>query len=137
MRLKLDENLGIQWRDRLRDAGHDVDTVSEERLSGAPDVSVLDAALAADRALVTLDLDFANPARFPPRLTPGIAVLRVHDRPGRRDLDLVVTHLIEGLYRLALAGRLWIVEPSRIRQYQGDPEDDGGETEGRPQPATS
>jgi predicted nuclease of predicted toxin-antitoxin system len=90
----------------------------------APDVAVLDAAIAAGRALVTLDLDFANPIRFPPRRTPGIAVLRVRDRPGRRDLDLVVSELIQGLSQLALAGHLWVAEPGRIRQYQEDPDDD-------------
>jgi hypothetical protein len=84
----------------------------------------LDAAIASNRALVTLDLDFANPIRFPPRRTPGIAVLRVRDRPERRDLDLVVTELIAGLSRLTLVGHLWVVEPERIRQYQEDPDDD-------------
>ena len=34
MRLKLDENLGLRQRDLLRSAGHDVDTVRDERLSG-------------------------------------------------------------------------------------------------------
>jgi predicted nuclease of predicted toxin-antitoxin system len=127
VRLKLDENLGIRWRDQLRKADHDVDTIHEEELSGAADLSVLDAAIAANRALVTLDLDFANPIRFPPRRTPGIAVLRVRDRPGRRDLDLVVSELIEGLSRLSLAGHLWVVEPGRIRQFQEDPDDETSE----------
>ncbi len=31
MRLKLDENLGLRQRDLLRSAGHDVDTVRDER----------------------------------------------------------------------------------------------------------
>lgn len=124
MKLKLDENLGRRWRDQLRAAGHDVDTVHEEDLSGASDTSVLDAAIEANRALVSLDLDFANPIQFPPRLTPGIAVLRVHDHPGHQDLDLVISKLIAGLAAGALAGHLWVVEPDRIRQYQEDSEDD-------------
>ena len=118
MKLKLDENLGLRWAARVRDAGHDVDTVHGERLSGANDQAVLDAASGAGRALVTLDLDFANPLRFRPERTAGIAVLRVRDRPGRSDLDAVVGRLIDGLSRAELSGRLWLVEPDRIRQYE-------------------
>ena len=76
MRLKLDENLGLRHAEMLRRAGHDVDTVHDESLSGAPDEAVLAAAREADRALVTLDLDFADPMRFPPATTAGLVVLR-------------------------------------------------------------
>ncbi len=88
MKLKLDENLGHRWRDMLAASGHDVDTVYEESLSGEDDPTILDAAIAAGRALITLDLDFANPFRFAPGTTAGIAVLRVSERPGRHDIDL-------------------------------------------------
>ncbi len=67
---------------------------------------------------MTLDLDFANPIRFPPATTAGIIVLRVHERPGRIDLDAVVERLIETLRRANVAGQLWIVERDRVRQYQ-------------------
>jgi predicted nuclease of predicted toxin-antitoxin system len=125
VRLKLDENLGRRWSQHFRDAGHDVDTVVGEQLSGASDSALLDAAVAAERALVSLDVDFANPFQFPPNLTFGIAVLRVNERPGRRDVDLVVDRLVEGLSRGELRGRLWVVEPDRIRQYER--QTDGGE----------
>jgi predicted nuclease of predicted toxin-antitoxin system len=67
VKLKLDENLGRRWASQLRDGGHDVHTVIDEGLSGADDVDVLAAAVAEDRELVTMDLDFANPIRFPPK----------------------------------------------------------------------
>ncbi|MHB1929671.1 MAG: DUF5615 family PIN-like protein [Acidimicrobiales bacterium] len=60
----------------LRQAGHEVDTVPDESLSDAADDAVLAAARAADGALVTLDLAFADPLRFPPAATAGIVVLR-------------------------------------------------------------
>ena len=71
---------------------------------------MLAAAIRESRALVTLDLDFASPVRFPPADTAGIAVLRVRDRPGRDDLDVAVGRLVIALAAADLAGRLWIVE---------------------------
>ena len=68
--------------------------------------------------LVTIDLDFANPLRFPPAATAGIAVLRVRDRPDRGGLDAVVPQLITGLKTADIAGHLRIVAPTRVRQYE-------------------
>ncbi|MGH9117559.1 MAG: DUF5615 family PIN-like protein [Acidimicrobiales bacterium] len=106
-----------RWAEDLRRAGHDVDTVHDENLSGAADPVVLRAATTEGRVLVTIDLDFANPLRFPPNETAGIAVLRVRDRPGRRDLDAVVSQFITALAKADVTGRLWIVEPTRVRRY--------------------
>jgi predicted nuclease of predicted toxin-antitoxin system len=122
VRLKLDENLGRRWTDQLRSVGHDVDTVLDEGLSGAADGDVLAVAVQANRVLITLDLDFANPVRFPPAPTPGIAVLRVRERPERVDFDAVVSRLIMGLAGTDIAGRLWIVERDRVRQYEEPPD---------------
>ena len=118
MRLKLDENLGRRWLQRLRGAGHDVDNVWDEGLSGSSDVEVLAAAVREQRALVTLHLDFANPLRFPPAQTAGVAVLRVREGPGRGELDIVVDRLAIALATADLTGQLWIVERERVRQYE-------------------
>ena len=118
VKLKLDENLSRRSAERFRAAGHDVHTVRDEGLSGASDIAVLAAAIDEGRALVTIDLDFANPIRFPPSDTAGIAVLRLRDRTGRDDLDRVVDRLIIALGGSALTGRLWIVERDRVRQYE-------------------
>ncbi len=51
-------------------------------------------------------------------MTAGIAVLRVSDRPGRDEIDAVVQRLTEGLAAGELGGHLWVVNVSRVRQYE-------------------
>ena len=97
MKLKLDENLGEQGRPALAAAGHDVDTVADERLQGAFDGAVLDAAVREGRALVSLDIDFANPVRFPPEKTCGIAVVRLPGNASDVVFDAAVQMLIDGI----------------------------------------
>ncbi len=115
MKLKLDENLGRRWAEELRAAGYDVDTVHGENLSGAADPDVLRAAMTERRVLVTIDLDFANPLRCPPETTLGIAVLRVRDRPGRQDLDAVVSQVITALAKADMSGG---AVSDRVGKYQ-------------------
>jgi predicted nuclease of predicted toxin-antitoxin system len=66
MRLKLDENLDVRLADQLRSAGHDVETIRGESLSGAPDHEVFARVVEEKRSLVTLDMDFSDPIRFSP-----------------------------------------------------------------------
>ena len=118
MRLKLDENLGNQGREQLEAAGHDVTTVPQQALSGVTDAALIERCAAEGRALVTLDLDFANPLRFRPSQFAGIAVLRLPAKPTASDLDVHLRTLEQGLAKERLARRLWIVERERIRVYQ-------------------
>ena len=122
MKLKLDENLGRQAKALLENAGHDVTTVPEEGLSSAPDQEVIEASRREERCLVTLDLEFGNPLRYRAADYPGIAVLRLPDKPSRGHLDTAVRTLVEGL-RPSIIRHLWIVEAGRIRIYQ-DPDED-------------
>ena len=76
MKIKLDENFDRRLAPLLETDGHDVDTVPAEGLSGSDDDAIYAACQAAGRALITLDLDFSNPFRFPPEDTEGIIVVR-------------------------------------------------------------
>jgi hypothetical protein len=118
VKVKLDENLGTRCRDLFCAAGHDVATVPAQNLSGADDAMLLDVCRREGRALVTLDLDFANPLRFPPQDRSGIAVLRLPRDPDHADLIRCVTTLIAALEREPLTGRLWSVQAGRVRVYQ-------------------
>ena len=55
MKFKLDENLPVSSAAILTGAGHDVDTVTQEGLIGAPGQDVVAAATAAGRILISLD----------------------------------------------------------------------------------
>jgi predicted nuclease of predicted toxin-antitoxin system len=117
VRLKLDENMDVRLAELLNERGFEADTVLDEDLSGAPDATIYDVCLKTGQTLITLDLDFSNPVRFPPAPMKGIIVLR----PKKQVLPLVRALLINALPTLATtspAGALWIVEPSRMRIYE-------------------
>jgi predicted nuclease of predicted toxin-antitoxin system len=115
MRLKLDENLDVSLAVWLESLGHDAETIRDEQMSGASDEQVFAAAAAEDRCLVTLDLDFSDPIRFPP--VTGTIVLRV-PVPSmamiRRLLQQAIVHAADE----SPTGQIWIVEAGRIRMWE-------------------
>jgi Domain of unknown function (DUF5615) len=71
VKFKLDENLPASSAAVLASAGHDVDTVTAEGLTGAPDQDVVTAATAADRILISLDVGMADIRAYPARQLRG------------------------------------------------------------------
>ena len=121
MKFKLDENIDVRLAPLMAEAGHDADTVLDERLVGADDETIYQSCREIGSVLITLDLDFSNPQRFPPQDTPGIIVLRPQ-RPTIMIVRELILALRPALDSLPLSGRLWIAEPGRIRLYE--PEED-------------
>ena len=72
MTFLLDENLSYRHAARLRANGHDAIALVEESLGGVSDAAVRSAAITTGRVLVTLDADFGNIVRYPPKGTPGM-----------------------------------------------------------------
>lgn len=66
MKLEVDENLPIEVVDLLRQRGHDSVSVAEQQLAGRPDGDVASKCQVEQRAIVTLDLDFADIRSYPP-----------------------------------------------------------------------
>jgi predicted nuclease of predicted toxin-antitoxin system len=123
LNFKLDENLDVRLAASMQVKGFDGDTVLSEALSGISDEGLFEVCKTTDRVLITLDLDFANPFRFPPESASGIIVLR----PQGANISQVRSLLFQALARLdeeSIKGRLWIVEPGRVRVYV--PEDAQG-----------
>ncbi len=118
MRFKLDENFGRSIQKLIQDGGHDCKTVREENLRGAPDPEVLEAAKEEKRILVTMDHDFGNVLFYPPEKTSGIAVINPPGRSSLELLHLLVLTLLEALKSRDIDGRLWIIEPGRIREHE-------------------
>jgi predicted nuclease of predicted toxin-antitoxin system len=99
--LRLDEELGCSVAVCLREAGFDVDTVSERATAGASRAEVLDGARQDDRVLVTLDSAFfVDVVRSDPGLGRGIAVLHVTDEDLSEELDRSYDEELEDLQRL-------------------------------------
>jgi predicted nuclease of predicted toxin-antitoxin system len=117
VRFKLDENLEGRLTSLLTDRGHEADSVVAEGLGGATDGRLFAKCTEDRRVLITLDLDFADPLRFPPAGGPGIMVLR----PRRNTLAVIsetLTAALPALERNRIEGALWIVEPDRIRVHR-------------------
>jgi hypothetical protein len=93
-------------------------SATRKQLSGASDQRVYDVCRSEVRLLVTLDVDFANPFRFDPAPTAGIAVIRVPTLPGLHDLEAGITSLVAELNKAPVRGRLWIVGSQRVREYR-------------------
>ena len=85
MKIKLDENLPDRLVAGLTGLGHHVDTVRTEQLTGRADPDVWSAAQAAQRFLITQDLDFSDVRRYTPGTHAGLLLVRL-TRPGRNAL---------------------------------------------------
>ena len=119
MKFKIDQNLPIEAADLLTVAGHDAMTVYQQSLGGASDERIVDVCKEENRILITADLDLSDIRRYPPAHTPGYMVLRLPRQSKQALLDL----LAKAIPMLALHpinGRLWIVEPDRLRIRGGE-----------------
>lgn len=117
MKLKLDENLDARLSSLLKEAGHDTLTVHDQALHTTEDQALYEWCIAEERILVSLDKDFANVLRFPPQGTPGLVVLRGPDDL-LPTLRILIQTLVQALSSDSPAGKLWIVEPGRLRVHE-------------------
>jgi predicted nuclease of predicted toxin-antitoxin system len=94
VRFKVDENLPVEVAELLRGAGYDADTVADEGVGGAVDPDIATLIRREGRALLTLDIGFANIRSYPPKEYQGLVVLRL----GRQDKGHVLQVCARLLY---------------------------------------
>ena len=114
MKFKIDENLPIEAAQLLREAGHNVFTVHEQGMAGAKDNVLARACQSENRAMITLDVHFADIRAYPPELHPGLIVLRLLRQDKPHILE-VIGQLIKLFPSEVLEGKLWIVDEKRLR----------------------
>jgi predicted nuclease of predicted toxin-antitoxin system len=119
MLFKVDENLHADVAKVLRSRGHDALTVHDQAMRGSTDAHLGDVCRTEGRAIISLDLDFANIREFPPENFPGLIVLRLADQ-SRPYVLRVIASVLDLLECEPLAGSLWIVEEHRVRIRRSD-----------------
>lgn len=114
MRFKTDENLHPEVAQLLCVHGHDAVTVLDQNMRGFSDGKIAEVCRAEGRALLTLDLDFADVRKYPPKDYPGLVVfrLRTKNRAGVLELVRKVLPLLE---TDNVMRRLWIVQQDKLR----------------------
>jgi hypothetical protein len=91
-RFLVDESLGVNVAEVLREHGWNAKYVAELGLEGHSDEDVFARAWADDRIILTHDADFLDDRRFPPHRNPGIVVL-----PGAQGDELPLITALAGL----------------------------------------
>ena len=122
MTFKLDENLGTKTKRLFLAAGHDVQTVRDQGLSGCSDERLYELCCAEKRCLVTLDMDFADVVRFPPAESKGIVIIRLPKNPNFTLLQQLIQQFLQALTQMSVGNRLWVIEAGRIRIHQSETE---------------
>ena len=120
MKIKLDENLPDRLVSVLTGLGHDVDTVRAEQLTGRSDPDVWSAAQAAQRFLITQDLDFSDIRRYTPGTHAGLLLVRL-TRPGRKALFERVSTVFQTEKIEDWTGCLVVATEQKIRIRRPEP----------------
>lgn len=117
MKIKVDENIGRSGVDLLKQAGHDVMTVPEQGLSGMVDEIIFRVCISEGRTLITLDRDFGQIPRFPPKRSAGIVILELGAPATLARLQGRLREFLALAANRSVDGELWIVEAGRVRVH--------------------
>jgi predicted nuclease of predicted toxin-antitoxin system len=114
MRFKIDENLPSDLAEMLKHNGHNAFTVNQQKMQGTKDDDLIKICKAEKRALITLDTDFSDIRRYPPKEYYGIIVLRCANQ-SKTSIMTLMRKILTELKKEKVIRELWIVEDDKIR----------------------
>ena len=101
----------VEW---LRDQGHDARHLREEELQRLPDDQIFRKAVAENRVVLTLDLDFGEIVAFSGQQNVSVVLFRLQNPRAPHVIDRLRVVLPEALSALE-QGAAVVVEESRFR----------------------
>jgi len=101
----------VEW---LRDQGHDARHLREEELQRLPDDQIFRKAVAENRVVLTLDLDFGEIVAFSGQQNVSVVLFRLQNPRAPHVIDRLRVVLPEALSALE-QGAVVVVEESRFR----------------------
>lgn len=82
--------------------------------NGKPDSEIAGVCQREKRVLVTLDLDFADLTKYPPREYAGLLVIRIANQH-KAGVLAVLDRILPLLASEVVDGKIWIVDERRVR----------------------
>ena len=114
MKFKIDENLPVELAEILNTEGYDASTIYWQNMGGEPDTNVASVCKMEERAIVTLDIGFADIRTYPPQDFFGIIVIRSKAQDKHSIIECF-KGVVPLLKQEPLIHKLWIVEKDKVR----------------------
>jgi len=118
MKCLIDEALPRSLAKALQDAEIDAVDARDVGLQGKSDPEVLAHAVSDERSLITKDLDFSDPRRFPPERHFGILIVRFPDTVLKASLVRMVVDAVKTLKDEEVIRNVVILEPTNVRFWR-------------------
>jgi len=118
LRFLIDENVFPKVSAHLEEKGHNVRTVFQTGIAGAPDEQIIRIAASERRILVTFDRHFGNIFRYPPGKNEGIILIRIHP-PLLADVTDAFDRLLYQHKDTTFKGQLIVLGRTGYRVRQG------------------
>ncbi len=111
----VDEDMPRSMAGILREAGYQAEDVRDAGLRGQPDDQIFEYAQNRQAVLITADLGFTDPWRFPRHSHAGIILVRLPNEMSTTTMNQELLKALASLKDESLAGTLVIVEVGRVR----------------------